>query len=110
MARVPRNPALAWPDALLKPGSVGALVGVSESTWRCLWPILAAHFGLHVYAVCGPKFRLTNVLEVMEHLRERGLSIVVRKADRKVHIGDQEFVIASSCSGCSGRGRRRAAP
>lgn len=105
MARSSRDRRSLWPDAMLKPASAAALLDLSPSTWRCVWPVLVGHFGLRLYGVCGPKFRLTDVLQLLEDLRNRGLDIVVRKADGEIRIGDQSFAITSSRTGRSRRGR-----
>jgi hypothetical protein len=98
--------ATRWPD-LMKPSTAAAMVDVSESTWRAIWPVLAAHHGLRVVGLAGPKFRRDNVLAVIDRLRERGLNIAVDKGRGIVRIGADEFPVGSSRSGCSGRGRPR---
>jgi hypothetical protein len=83
------------------------MLDLSASTFRAVFPVLAAHHGLQIYGVSGPKFRRENLLSVMERLRERGLNIAVDKGRGVIRVGESEFPITSSRTGCSGRGRPR---
>lgn len=94
-----------WPQELLKPATAAKLLDVSESTFRALFPVLAARHGLKVVGFCGPKFSRANLLDVIAHLAERGLDVQVNMARRIVAIGGEEIRIKSTRSGKSGRGR-----
>ena len=107
MAR-PHRTYAAWPE-LLKPGTAAALLDISESTFRAIWPVLAARHGLRIVGLCGPKFPRADLLGVLDKLAERGLDIVVDKAARVVRMGSEEFPIGSSRTGKSARGRPSAA-
>jgi hypothetical protein len=95
---------VAWPE-LLKPATAAALLDISESTFRSIFPILAARYGLRVYGLSGPKFRRDNLLGVIESLAERQSDVVVDKAGGTVRIGADVYPIRSTRSGKSGRGR-----
>jgi len=94
----------AWPE-LLKPATAAAMLDVSESTFRAIFPVLAARHGLKVVGFGGPKFSRANLLDVIGRLSERELDIQVDKAGGKVRIGGEAFPIKSTRSGKSGRGR-----
>jgi len=93
-----------WPE-LLKPATAAAMLDISESTFRAIFPVLAARHGLRILGLSGPKFLRSNVVEVMERLTDKGLDISVDHAARLVRIGGEEFRITSTRSGKSGRGR-----
>ena len=93
-----------WPERL-RPGTAARMLDVSESTFRLIWPILAAHHGLKVSGVAGPKFARGNLLGVFDRLAEKGLDIRLDKAEGLVWIGDTPHPITSSASGHSRRGR-----
>lgn len=95
----------AWPE-LLKPATAAAMLDMAESSFRAVWPVLSAFHGLRVVGFAGPKFARTNLLEVINRLSERGLSVQVDKSAGVVRIGSEEHPIRSSRSGHSGRGRR----
>jgi hypothetical protein len=78
---------------------------VSESTFRAIYPHLAARHGLKILGLCGPKFSRSNLMDVIERLAEHGLDIVIDKAAGVVRIGGEEYRIRSTRSGKSGRGR-----
>jgi len=94
----------AWPE-LLRPATAAAMLDLAESTFRAIWPTLAARHGLKVIGVCGPKFSRANILQVIDRLAEKGLDVQVDKAQGVVRIGGEEFPIKGSRSGKSGRGR-----
>lgn len=81
-----------WPD-WLKASTAAAMLDMSPSTWRVVWPILAARHGLKVYRLGGVKFQRANVLEVVDRLADLGLDITVDKAAGVVRIGQEEFPI-----------------
>lgn len=93
-----------WPERL-KPGTAARMLDVSESTFRIIWPILAAHHGLMVSGVAGPKFARGNLLAVLASLADKGLDIRLDKASGVVWIGSRSYPITSSRSGHSRRGR-----
>ncbi len=96
----------AWPD-LLKPATAAALLDMGETTFRAIFPVLAARYGLKIIGVCGPRFVRANLLEVFERVGELGLDINVDKAAGVVKIGDESFPITNSRTGKSRRGRPR---
>jgi hypothetical protein len=93
-----------WPD-LLKPATAAAMLDLSESTFRAIFPALAAKYGLRVVGLGGPKFFRSNVIEVINRLAERGLDITIDKTAGVVRIGGEEYQIGSTRTGKSGRGR-----
>ena len=76
---------------LMKVKTTAALLDMAPSTWRYLYPTLAAYYGLKVYIVCGTRFRRENVLAVMDKLENKGLEVKVYKEKREVHIGDEIY-------------------
>ena len=97
-------PTTAWPE-LLRPATAAAMLDLSESTWRAVYPILAARYGLKIIGLAGPKFHRADVLAVVDRLADAGLDISIDKAARKVRIGSEDFTITTSSTGKSGRGR-----
>jgi len=93
-----------WPE-LLKPATAAAMLDVSESTFRAIFPVLAARHGLKVVGFGGPKFSRSNLLDVIDRLADCELDIQVDKAGGIVRIGGEAFPIKSTRSGKSGRGR-----
>lgn len=93
-----------WPE-LLRPGTAAAMLDMSESSFRLVWPILSAHFGLPVHGLAGPKFRRDQLLRVVRKLTENGLSVRLDVPAGLVWIGDTSYPIRSSASGHSRRGR-----
>ena len=98
----------AWPE-VQKPSTAAAMLNLGESTFRAIYPILAARYGLKVIGLSGPKFLRSNLLEVVDRLADQGLDVRVDAAAHRVWIGDEAFPITTSRSGKSGRGRPRAA-
>lgn len=93
-----------WPE-LLKPATAAAMLDISPSTFRVLWPVLAAKFGLRIVGLSGPKFSRTNLLGVIDGLADQGLDLRVDKSAGVVCVGGDEYPITSSRSGKSRRGR-----
>lgn len=93
-----------WPD-MLKPATAAAMLDMSASTWRAIWPVLAARHGLKVFGVCGPKFSRVNVLQVFGSLAEKGLDLQIDRARNVVRLGNDEFPMERTATGKSGRGR-----
>lgn len=91
----------------LSMSSAAEMLDLSPSAWRAVYPVLAAHHGLKVIGLCGPKFAKSNVANVISRLAEQGLDIKLDMAGRRVHIGGNAYPITSSRSGKSGRGRPR---
>ncbi len=95
-----------WPE-LMRPRTVAAMLDLSEGTFRAMYPVLAADYGLKVYGVSGPKFRRDNVLGVAERLRAEGLDLAVDKSQGVVRVGNNVYPIGNGRSGKSGRGQKR---
>jgi hypothetical protein len=81
------------------------MLDVSESTFRAIYPVLAAKYSLRVHGLGGPKFGRANLLEVVERLADRGLDVVIDKSAGVVRIGVDVYKIGSTRTGKSGRGR-----
>ena len=96
----------AWPD-LLKPATAARLCDMGETTFRAIFPVLAAKYGLKIIGLSGPRFLRSNLVEVIERLGEQGLDVNIDKAAGVVRIGDEEFPMTTSRTGKSRRGRPR---
>ena len=81
-----------FPD-LMKPATAAACVDMAPSTFRAILPILAAHHGLHVYRVGGPKVSRDNLMCVLAKLRVDGKAISVNKREGIVQIGERSYPI-----------------
>ena len=73
--------------------TAAAYLDMSPSTLKVLVPVLAAHYGLRVYRVAGPKISRENLDNVLLKLAVDGKDIVVRKAAREIQIGEKMYPI-----------------
>jgi hypothetical protein len=91
----------------MRADTAAAMLDMSITTFRAVWPHLAARHGLKVAGFCGPKFSRKNILDVIERLLDDGIDVSYHPDRNVVCIGGKEFPIGSTRTGKSGRGRPR---
>ncbi len=97
------------PGRLVRPKTAAALLDVAPGTFRLIYPALVAHCGLKLYDLCGPRFDVSNLLQVAKAVGARGLHL--DRAAGVVRVGDSHYPISSSPEGRrrSGLARGRSA-
>lgn len=98
------KPSRPWPG-YLNMETAAAYLDCGVSTAKAIMPVLAAHFGLHVHRLAGPRVSRQSLDHVLEKLRHDGLEVTVRQAQGHVEIGDKLYPIGNGRRGRKGAKR-----
>lgn len=95
-----------WPE-WLRPRSAARMLDMSESTLRCIYPVLGAFYGLRIASISGPKLHRASLLQVLDDLAAKGLDIQVNKSTGTIRVGPKEYPIRGCRRSRRGRPSKR---